>query len=115
VLLFFWATSNRMALWQLSRLEQWIQRRGRPIEVMSVHTPLEVTDMDQGRVMSAIRECGLHHVVALDDEDGALADAYDVRDLPAYFHFDAQLRLRNRKEGNGAVAAMDRLLASAGL
>jgi hypothetical protein len=115
VLLFFWSTSNQASLRQLSRLEQWVQRRGLTLEVMSVHTPLEVDDMDQRRVMSVIRDSEIHHPVALDGDDGALADAYDVRDLPAYFRFDAQLQLRNRKEGRRAVAVMDRLLARASL
>jgi AhpC/TSA family len=113
VLVLFWSTSDQVALRQISRIEQWIQRRGFPLEVVSVHTPLQVVDMDPNRVIAVIRENDIHHPVALDGDDGALADAYDVRDLPAYYHFDAELRLRKKREGTGAVAAMDRLMERA--
>ena len=113
VLLVFWAASKGVALRQLPRLERWVRQHGLPVKVMSVHTPQDVADMDPARVTAAIRESDIHHPVALDGEDGALADAYDVRQLPAYFRFDAQLRLRNRGEGTRAVKAMDRLLSRA--
>jgi hypothetical protein len=110
VLVHFWSMSVPVAVKQIPRLQSWMRRYGRELQFISVHTPLAVADMDHSRVAAAVSELGLRNPVALDGDDGALADTYDVRDSPAYFLFDAQLRLRNHRAGRGATEAMERIL-----
>lgn len=111
VLVHFWSLSAPASVEQMSSLREWIRRYAATLRVLGIHTPLEVGDMDHGKVADSLRQLGVEHPVALDGDDGALADAYDVRDSPAYFLFDAQLQLRNLRWGPGADRAMDRILA----
>ena len=110
VMVHFWSLSVREAVAQLPRPREWLGRYAGELQVFGVHTPREVEDMDAGAVAAAVRELGLEYPIALDGDEGALAYAYDVRDLPAFFLFDSQLRLRNRREGTGAADEMERIL-----
>lgn len=111
MLVHFFSLSSGEAVQQLARVRAWCDRYGGALQFVGVHSPLEVSDMDHEGVAGAVRELGLRHPVALDGDDGALADGYDVRASPAYFLFDAQLRLRNQRSGAGAAEAMERILA----
>ncbi|HZA50876.1 MAG TPA: hypothetical protein VE549_09055 [Myxococcaceae bacterium] len=111
VLIHFWSLSVREAMGQISRPREWLRRFGGELQVYGVHTPLAVEDMDHPRVAAAVGELRMEHPTALDGDDGALADAYDVRELPAYFLFDSQLRLRNHRAGGRAADEMERILS----
>lgn len=110
ILLHFWAMSCASCHEQLARLVEWEERFGDRVHIISVHTPLAVSDMNEERVVGAIMGHGLRHPVAIDGEDGALADAYDLRMLPSYFVFDQEGRLRHFHAGLKATESVERAL-----
>jgi thiol-disulfide isomerase/thioredoxin len=116
-LVHFWALSCQSCKSQLPQLGQWQRQYGERLQIVSVHSPLRVTDLDPDRVVRAVHQLGLDHPVALDGDEGALADAYDVHLTPSYFLFDAEGRLRHYHAGVEAAdpvaRAIERLLGPA--
>jgi thiol-disulfide isomerase/thioredoxin len=109
VLVHFWAQSSPLCREQLPRLAGWRARFG-DVAVVSVHTPLAVEDMDDDRVVDAVSAHGVTHPVALDGDDGALADAYQVYRTPAYFLFDDEGQLALYATGPEAMDLVERAL-----
>lgn len=110
VLVHFWALSCQASRAQLPRLGEWAARHRGQLHVLSVHTPLEVDDLDADHVTHAVHELGIDLPVAL-DEDGGIADAYDIRSTPSYFLFDAQGRLRGFHAGPEAADPIEHALS----
>lgn len=109
ILIHFWALSCQPCKAQLPRLQTWANGHRGEVHVISVHTPLEVDDMNPDHVTHAVHELGLDMPVAIDDE-GTIADAYDVRTTPAYFLFDAGGRLRSFHAGPEAADPIEHAL-----
>ena len=110
VLVHFWALSCQACKAQLHYLQDWRRKYGERLAIVSVHSPIEVEDMDDERVEDAVGELGIEHPVALDDEDGSLADLYDVHITPSYFLFDTEGRLRHYHAGTEAAGPVARAL-----
>ncbi len=110
VLVHFWALSCAACKEQLPRVAE-LRGRFERLEVISVHTPLSVEDMNDDRVEDAVRAFELGFPVALDGDDGALADAYHVHLTPSYFVFDGQGRLRHYHAGPQALSPVERAIA----
>ena len=110
VLIHFWALSCASCKEHLERVTS-LRGRFERLEVISVHTPLAVEDMDDDRVEDAVRAYEIQYPVALDGDDGALADAYHVHLTPSYFVFDSQGRLRHYHAGPHALDAVERAIA----
>jgi len=106
----FWAMSCPACHLQLEHVVEWEERFGDRIHLISVHTPMSVSDMNEDKVEEMVRAHGLRHPVAIDSEDGALADIYDVRVLPSYFVFDAEGRLRHYHSGLEAILPVERAI-----
>ncbi len=109
VLVHFWALSCPTCKEQFPRLAEW-QARYPELQVISVHTPLSVEDMNDEAVADAVAAFELSMPVALDGDDGALADAYHIQVLPAFFVFDAEGHLRLYHAGPDALEPVGRTL-----
>ena len=118
LLMHFWSLSCKPCVAQLPRVEEWTRKYGDRLRVVSVHTPLEVDDMDHEKVLATARSYAMSHPLALDGDDGALADLYQVGRTPAYYLFDAEKKLRAFLAGDDAAtqveSALERLLGEAG-
>lgn len=110
VLVHFWSLSCGACKTQMEQVNEWARRYAGRLTVVGVHTPLSVEDMDHERVVDAIRALDVRHPVALDGDDGALADAYQVHVTPAYFLFDANGRLRQYHAGVEATDPVERAI-----
>ncbi|MGA9523887.1 MAG: redoxin domain-containing protein [Myxococcaceae bacterium] len=115
VLVHFMSMSCTACKEQLPDVRAWARRYGGRLQLVGVHTPTQPQDADEERVEQAIRELQLSHPVALDNEEGDLADAYQVRFTPSYFLFDRNGELRHFHGGFEAVdpvaRAIERVLA----
>lgn len=109
VLVHFWALSCPTCKEQFPRLAEW-QARFPELQMVSIHTPLSVEDMNDDGVMDAVAAFDLEMPVALDGDDGALADAFHIQVLPAFFVFDAEGRLRLYHAGPAALEPVGRAL-----
>lgn len=113
LLVHFWSLSCEPCLAQLPRVERWARELGDGLRVVSVHSPLEVSDMDHEKVIEILRRFTFTHPVALDGDDGALADIWDISTLPAYFVFGADQVLRAYFAGEAAADEVERALLAA--
>ncbi|MBX5480532.1 MAG: TlpA family protein disulfide reductase [Myxococcaceae bacterium] len=103
----FWSLSCQPCLEQLPRVKAWAKRNPELLKVISVHTPLELGDMEPERVVEEVRRVGIEHPLALDGDDGALADIYQVGRTPACFLFDGEKKLRAVQTGPGAAERLE--------
>ncbi len=115
VLVHFMSMSCHACKEQLPAVQEWARRYGGKLQLIGVHTPTQPQDEDEERVEASIQALGLTHPIALDAEDGELADLWQVRFTPSYFLFDAEGRLRHFHGGMEAVGpvtrAIERVLA----
>lgn len=110
VLVHFWSVSCRSCKAQMDQVNAWHNEFGDRLAFIGVHTPLSVEDMNDDRVLDAIHALELRHPVALDGDDGALADIYQVQLTPAYYLFDANGRLRLYFAGEEALEPVRRAI-----
>jgi thiol-disulfide isomerase/thioredoxin len=110
VLIHFMSMSCLACKEQLSDVREWAGVYRGSLHLIGVHTPTQPEDLDEARVEQAIRDLGLSHPVALDGEEGELADAYQVRFTPSYFLFDANGKLRHFHGGADAVEPVTRAI-----
>lgn len=93
---------------QLKRIAELAHELGDEVKIVGVHTPVEVRDMDPEHVREEVDRLGLDYAVALDGDDGALADMYDVRITPSYYVFDSEGRLLRYLAGVEAIDPVDK-------
>ncbi len=110
VLVHFMSMSCMTCKEQLSDVREWARRYAGKLQLVGVHTPTQPQDADEERVEEAIRALELSHPVALDGEEGDLAEAYQVRFTPSYFLFDRNGELRHFHGGFEAVDPVERAI-----
>lgn len=110
VLVHFWSLSCASCKAQMDDVNAWLHEYDDRLVIVGVHTPLSVEDMNEDRVVDAVRALELQHPIALDGDDGALADIYQVQMTPSYFLFDANGRLRLYHAGENATDPVHRAL-----
>lgn len=109
-LLHFFSLSSEALGEDLPRISEWAHEFGDQLKVVGVHTPVEVADMDPDRVVEEVDRYGLDYPVALDGDDGALADKYDVRVTPSYYLFDEDGHLRHYHAGAEGAESVEHAL-----
>lgn len=93
-----WALSCSLCKAQMATVRRWLTDER--VRVISVHTPIRPEEADREQIARMADGIGLTAPIALDD-DGGIADALEVRSLPAYFVYDADA-LRFIAAGAGA-------------
>ena len=119
-LVHFWSISCGICKDNLPRVATWRdERAGDGLRVIAVHTPRDEADTDTEQVRDAITHYNITEPCAVDNEH-KLRDAFQngQGDVPAYYLFDGEGKLRSfaaGERGLGTVAAaLERVLAASG-
>jgi thiol-disulfide isomerase/thioredoxin len=118
-LVHFWSASCGICKDNLPRVAQWRdEKREQGLRVIGIHMPRYETDTDVEQVRELISKYGITEPVAIDNEH-KLKDAFhnDHGDVPAYYLFDAEGKLKSFAAGERGLdmlkSALERLLPAA--
>ena len=117
-LVYFWSISCGICKENMPRVAAWRDERAADgLRVIAVHTPRDEADTDTEQVRDAITHYNITEPCAVDNEH-KLRDAFQNQqgDVPAYYLFDSDGKLRSfaaGEQGIGMVAAaLERVLAA---
>lgn len=118
-LVHFWSVSCDICKENMSRVAAWRDEHAGAglLRVIAVHAPRDETDRDTEQVRDAITHYNITEPCAVDNEH-KLRDAFQngQGDVPAYYLFDGEGKLRSfatGERGLGMVAAaLERVLAA---
>ncbi len=108
-LVHFWSINSKTSLAYLSQLADLRDRRKREgLRLVAVHLPGSEAEMETEKVREAIAKLNLTEPCVLDN-DHKLRDAFlnEPAALPAYYLFDAELKLRSFSTGDAALVAIE--------
>lgn len=118
-LVHFWSASCGVCEETLPRVAGWRERFGaRGLRFVAVHVPRSEADKDTEQVRDAVTHYDIIEPCAVDNEH-KLRDAFqnEQDDVPAYYLFDAEGKLRSFAAGERGfalvAAAIERLLPQA--
>lgn len=111
VLVHFWAISCYMCKESLPVLNEWRDKYGEQynLKLVGIHMPRSEKDTDIDAVKDAIRQYGLKHPIAIDN-DHAVTDAFQNEYVPAYYLFDAEGQMRFFGAGEKAIGMVEQRL-----
>jgi thiol-disulfide isomerase/thioredoxin len=117
-LVHFWSVSCGVCKESLPRVAEWRDRlAARGLRVVAVHTPRAEADTDTEAVRDAVTEYDITEPCAVDNEH-RLRDAFrnERGDVPAYYLFDAEGKLRSFAAGERGfatvAASLERILGA---
>ncbi|QKY68905.1 redoxin domain-containing protein [Lentibacillus sp. CBA3610] len=100
VLIHFWSISCdtcKKAMPNVNELRDMYQGK---LNVVAVHMPRSENDTDLKEIRYAAKKHNITEPIFVDNEDN-LTNAYKNRQVPAYYVFDANGKLRHRQTGSG--------------
>ncbi|HEY6046654.1 MAG TPA: protein kinase [Pyrinomonadaceae bacterium] len=109
ILVHFWSVSSKASQARLSQVAELRDRQKRDgLRVIAVHVAGSEAGSDTGKVREAISKLNLTEPCVLDDEN-KLRDAFmnDNATVPAYYLFDADLKLRSFSAGDAGLAEIE--------
>lgn len=111
VLVHFWAVSCHLCKEGLKIVNFWHEIYGERhlLQIVGVHTPRTEEDTKTETVLETIRRYELEHPVIL-DHDHAVTALFQNGAVPAYYLFDAQLRLRHIQAGESGLHLLEQRL-----
>ncbi|AMA71934.1 MULTISPECIES: redoxin domain-containing protein [Aneurinibacillus] len=110
VLVHYWSISCHTCKEALPQLNEWRDRYAEQgLRVVSIHMPRSEKDMEIEPVKEAIKKYQLTHPVAIDNSY-KLVDAYKNQYVPAYYLFDADLKLRHYQAGEKGLKMLEKRL-----
>lgn len=117
-LVYFWSVSCGICEENMSRVAAWRDERAADgLRVIAVHLPRDEADKDTEKVREAVALCNITEPCAVDNEH-KLRDAFqnEEGDVPAYYLFDGEGKLRSFAAGEQGLAtvaaALDSVLAA---
>jgi len=117
-LVHFWSVSCDVCKDNMPRVAAWRdERAGDGLRVIAVHVPRDKAERDTEQVRDAITHYNLTEPCAVDNEH-KLRDAFqnEPGDVPAYYLFDSEGKLRSFAAGERGLemvaAALERVLAA---
>jgi len=118
-LVHFWSLSCGICQENMPRINEWRDgRAGDGLRVVAVHVPRDEADRDVENVREAINTFNITEPCAVDNEH-KLRDAFgnEEKDIPAYYLFDAEGKLRSFAAGENGLSiiatVLERLFARA--
>jgi protein kinase-like protein len=108
-LVHFWSINSKTSLVYLSQLADLRDRRKREgLRLIAVHVPGSEAEMDSSKFGETIARFNLTEPCALDNEY-KLRDAFlnEHTSVPAYYLFDAELKLRSFAAGDAALVELE--------
>lgn len=114
VLVHFWSISCHTCKESLPDVDGWIKKYGpRGLKVLAVHMPRQESDTNVSDVKENIDEYAIKQPCVVDNWH-TITDAFENKFVPAYYLFDANLKMRHFSAGEKAVKmvepALERLL-----
>jgi len=114
VLIHFWSISCGTCKESLPDIANWIKTYGpKGLKVLAVHMPRQESDTNVDAVKENIDEYEIKQPCVVDNWH-TITDAFDNKFVPAYYLYDANLKMRHFSAGEKAVKmvepALDRLL-----
>jgi thiol-disulfide isomerase/thioredoxin len=110
VLVHYWSISCHSCKETLPELNKWRNRyKSNGLRVISIHMPRSEKDSNIPAVKEAIAHYKLTHPVAIDN-GYKLVDAYQNQYVPAYYLFDADLKLRHYQAGEKGLKMLEKRL-----
>jgi hypothetical protein len=112
-LVHFWSASCDVCTNNLSRVADWRDRFDGLLRVIAVHAPRQEADADTEQVRDAVALHNITEPCAVDNEH-KLRAAFDNEqdDLPAYYLYDAEGKLRGFAAGERALNMIETALES---
>lgn len=114
VLIHFWSISCGSCKEAMPEIAEWIKTYGpRGLKVIAVHMPRQESDTDVAEVKKNIDDYEVKQPCVVDNWH-TISDAFDNKFVPAYYLYDANLKMRHFSAGEKAVKmvqpALERLL-----
>jgi thiol-disulfide isomerase/thioredoxin len=110
VLVDFWTYTCINWLRTLAYLRAWAERyHDQGLVVIGVHTPEFDFEHDLDNVRRAVKDLGVDHPVAVDN-DYAIWSAFDNHYWPAFYFVDAQGQIRHHRFGEGDYQQSEMIL-----
>lgn len=116
VLVHFWSVSCGQCKDTLHNVTEWRdQYKDRGLKVVGIHMPRSEADLEIGLIEENIRDYGLTHPQAVDN-DYTLVDRFENQYVPAFYLFDRDGHLRHFQAGDRGMkmiqGALDRALGT---
>ena len=116
VLVHFWSVSCGQCKGTLPNVVAWRDAYGdRGLRVVGIHKPRSEADLAIDAIEEAIREYGLTHPQAIDN-DYTIVDRFTNEFVPAFYLFDQDGKLRHYQAGDRGMkmiqGALDRVLGA---
>lgn len=82
---------------------------GYGLETISIHRPMNESDLDESRVCDVAKEIGITEKLIF-DSDHKIGDEMGVEAWPTYFLFDREGRLRRHAKGQFGIRMIEQAL-----
>ncbi|MBY0357810.1 MAG: redoxin domain-containing protein [Candidatus Obscuribacterales bacterium] len=110
VLVHFWSISCPTCKEALPDIDRWIQTYGpKGLKVVAIHMPRQESDTNVQSVKEAIDEYAIKQPCVVDNWH-TITDAFENKFVPAYYVFDADLKMRHFSAGEKAVKMVEPVL-----
>ncbi|TVP85400.1 MAG: TlpA family protein disulfide reductase [Alkalicoccus sp.] len=107
VLIHFWSVSCPHCMEAIPELNKIRDDFERDLEIIAVHVPLLKEDINLSVIKEAVANLNIIQPVALDNQ-GVLADSFEIPKVPAYYVFDSRGRLRHFQKGGRGIKMLRR-------
>ena len=101
-LIHFWSVSCYMCKESMPVVNQFHDKYRGELNVVSVHIPRSKADLDLDRIKSSAEKYDIKHPVFVDNTL-KLMDAFGNKEVPAYYVFDKDGKLRHYQIGGSGV------------
>ncbi|SET92534.1 Thiol-disulfide isomerase or thioredoxin [Salinibacillus kushneri] len=104
-LIHFWSVSCKTCKKAMPKIHKIRDHYADYLNVIAIHMPRSQQDMDVNLVKEKARE---HHITEpiLIDNDLTLSNAFGVKEVPAYFLFDKDGKLRHSQVGGNGLGML---------
>lgn len=97
-LIHFWSVSCHLCKLEMPSLKELQEKFGNQINVIGIHIPRSVNDLDLDKIKETAENHLITHPVFIDQEL-TLTDDYENEYVPAYYLFDKHGKLRHFQAG----------------
>jgi thiol-disulfide isomerase/thioredoxin len=110
VIIHFWSISCGVCKESLPDVERWMSTYGpQGLKLISVHMPRQESDTNLEAVKECIQEYGIKQPVVVDNLH-EITDGFENKFVPAYYVYDADLKMRHFSAGEKGIKMVEPVL-----